>query len=313
MEMNEELATETVEKIAQSRTYGDYHVHSMYSVDARGTVDEIVMTAKQKGLSEIAITDHGPASTVACRRKHYPHIRALVDKASEDHGIKVFMGIEANVLGRHGKIDIREEDLNKFDIVLCGIHRFLKPGSFWCFFTFLLPNWFWYMLHWCPKGRRRKNTETMKRVIEQNNIDIWTHPNEYFRLDVLEVAKVCVERGTLIELNDSRITFRPIDFERMRALGCKFVINSDAHRPKNIGRHENALKFLSLCEYTDEDIINFTGPFRRGDGKYLERVIETNEQEEQKPEKKSKAERKAEKKLAKEEAARMKIVMNKQD
>ena len=40
----------------------DYHTHSTYSkwYHARNTIDQMVKHAKKLGLTEIAITDHGP-------------------------------------------------------------------------------------------------------------------------------------------------------------------------------------------------------------------------------------------------------------
>ena len=38
--------------------YADYHTHTKYS-HGKGTIMENVLVAKSKGLTEIAITDHG--------------------------------------------------------------------------------------------------------------------------------------------------------------------------------------------------------------------------------------------------------------
>ena len=123
---------------------------------------------------------------------------------------------------------------------------FKKPANVQSLFTYLIPNWFWACVCWTPQGRRDKNTEIVKRAIMENNVDIWTHPNRYFRVNVVEVAKICAERGTLIELNGKSISFRPIDFERMIAVGAKFIINSDAHRVQSIGKVDKVLEFLKL-------------------------------------------------------------------
>ena len=39
--------------------YGDYHTHSRYS-DGREQVESIAEAARWRGLSEVAVTDHGP-------------------------------------------------------------------------------------------------------------------------------------------------------------------------------------------------------------------------------------------------------------
>ena len=180
-----------------------------------------------------------------------------------DVSIKTYFGIEANIRGIDGQLDVKDSDRKKIDILLAGFHRGVKPAGIKSFFRFFLPNYFWAMLHWTPKGRIKKNTEIAKRAIQKHDIDIYAHPNRYFKVDVVEVAKVCAERKTLVELNGSRISFRPIDFERMLAVGAKFIINSDSHYAKRVGVVDRVYEFLKYCDFEEKDIINLTGSFRR--------------------------------------------------
>lgn len=244
----------------------DYHTHTDNS-DGKATVEQIVHAAKSAGLSEVAITDHGHGKWFnGIKPKQYSMLRALVGKCGTDNDIKALFGVEANIIGSSGQIDFSsEEDINNVDIVLCGIHRFVRPATFLSFFTFLLPNWFYGTIRYVPKSRILKNTEIVKRAIAENRIDIYVHPNRYFKLDVVEVAKTCAERGTLIELNSKKISFRPIDFERMLAVGAKFVIGSDAHNPRRVGCINKVTEFLKLCDWNTKDIINLEGTFKRND------------------------------------------------
>ena len=297
------------------KLYGDYHMHSEFSGDSKNSIDDIVKMAQEKGLSEIAITDHGPRQYNGIKEKNIPQIRAMIEKARDEHEFPVLFGMESNLIGTNGKIDITDDIRRDIDILLCGIHRMIKPANFRSWFTLVLPNMFWGFLRYFPKGRIKKNTEIMKRVIEQNDIDIWVHPNRYYRLDVVEVARVCVERGTLIELNGSRVSFRPIDFERMRAAGAKFIINSDAHELSQIGRTERVEEFLKNCEWSPEDIVNLHGPFKRERASLLQKVIEENETEEAEEKKDDKEVKRLEKRqaklLKKQEKKRAKQIKNK--
>lgn len=242
----------------------DYHTHTDNS-DGKATVEQIIHAAKSAGLSEVAITDHGHGKWFCgIKRKQYSMLKALVEKSGTDNDIKALFGIEANITGSAGQIDFCcEEDYNNVDIVLCGIHRFVKPANFFSFFTFFLPNWFFGIIRCVPQSRIRKNTETVKRAIAGNNIDIYVHPNRYFKVDVVEIAKVCAQRGTLIELNSKKISFRPIDFERMLAVGAKFIIGSDSHSPRRVGNIAKVIDFLKLCDWSPKDIINIDGTFKR--------------------------------------------------
>jgi len=255
------------------KIYGDYHIHSEFSKDARPTIDEIARMAKEKELYEIAITDHGPAAYVGRKLNDFPHRKAICERAEKERGVKIFCGIEANVIGTKGQIDIPADFRKNLDILLCGIHVRVW-GGFRSLFSFFIPNVFWRIIRWTPNGRIKKNTVVMKNAIEHNDIDIWTHPNLYFKLDVIEVAKSCIERGTLIELNASRINFRPVDFEKMISMGAKFIINSDAHSADRVGRTDRVKEFLKYCDYKEDDIINLSGAYRRPDAKLLVKLQE---------------------------------------
>ena len=253
---------------------GDYHTHTDNS-DGKDTVEDMIRTASNIGLQEIAITDHGHNKWFGgLKPKKYSMVKALVEKSAAEHNIKAYFGIEANVTGTNGQIDVDIDDRANMDILLCGVHRLVHSANIKTLFTFFIPNWFWGIIRYTPKGRIRKNTEVMKRVIANNNIDIWAHPNRYFRLDVVEVAKICADRGTLIELNGKHISFRPIDFERMAAIDAKFIIGSDAHRTGRIASVNKVFEFLKLCDYNQDDIVNINGVFHRSKPKGIQLIDE---------------------------------------
>ena len=267
-----------VDKIASSSTspmiVGDYHTHTDNS-DGKNTVEEIINAGTRQGLQEIAVTDHGHGKWFGgLKPKKYSMVKALIEKSASENDIKAYFGIEANVTGTDGQIDVTQESHADLDILLCGIHRLVFPANLRSLFSFFIPNWFWALIRWTPHGRRQKNTEIMKRTIANNNIDIYTHPNRYFKLDVVEVAKVCAEMGTLVELNAKRISFRPIDFERMAAVGAKFIICSDAHHANRVGSVQKVFDFLKLCDYNEDDIINLKSTFRRGEPKKIQSIEE---------------------------------------
>ena len=77
----------------------------------------------------------------------------------------------------------------------------------------------------------------------------------------MELARACQAHGTLVELNGAKISFRPIDFERMNAVGVKFIINSDAHRARSVGSVDRVYEFSKNCDYTEESIVNLNPEF----------------------------------------------------
>ncbi len=261
------------------KVYGDYHTHTTDS-DGVNTIDENIAAAKQRGLSEIGITDH------AHRRPHSKKKRlesALMAKAQvlrsgKIYGIKTFYGTECNVVGVDGDIDVSNDERKLYDYLICGIHMSVRPKKFWQLFTYYIPNMFWFLMHrlkinWTPKSLIRKNTKAVINVIEKNNIDILSHPGRYFRVNVIDVAKACIARGTAMELNNKKISFRPVDFERMAAMGVKFVISSDAHKAENVGRMDRVGNFLKLCDFDPSCILNLDQPFVRPKARLLDQIV----------------------------------------
>ena len=71
---------------------GDYHTHTIYS-HGKGTVLENAMRAKEIGLQEIAITDHGfEQLAFGLRHERIPQLIADCKEASRQTGIPVYVG-----------------------------------------------------------------------------------------------------------------------------------------------------------------------------------------------------------------------------
>ncbi|MBQ7452847.1 MAG: PHP domain-containing protein, partial [Clostridia bacterium] len=107
--------------------HGDYHTHSTYSKLRHGknTIAEMVQSAKDKGLENIAITDHGPKHLgFGIKRKNIDKARKEIDSINEKGELeKVYLGIEANLIGKDGKIDLTQEEIDKLDLLIVGFHR----------------------------------------------------------------------------------------------------------------------------------------------------------------------------------------------
>lgn len=240
------------------KIYGDYHTHTVYS-DGRSSIMDVVLAAKERGLSEIAITDHSVGKIAkSLRKRDFKKYLAEIKSARSE--LPVLIGVEANIINTNGLIDIDEKMRKKLDIVLCGVH-ILVFYSLRALFTFCLPNLFFSAIRFTPKFQIKYNTRVVQKAIQENDIDIWTHPSLYFKIDVVEVAKTCAERGTLVELNSSRISFRPIDFERMAKVGAKFIIGSDAHKIGRVGDIARVEEFLKNCDFEPKAIINLNKTF----------------------------------------------------
>ena len=72
----------------------DYHTHTVYS-HGKGTIRDNVEEARRKGLSEIAISDHGPGHlTYGIKRSAIPKMREEIDRINSEYDdIKVYLRV----------------------------------------------------------------------------------------------------------------------------------------------------------------------------------------------------------------------------
>ena len=119
--------------------YGDYHTHTFYS-DGKQSIMESAISARNKGLKEIAITDHGFNKLAGLNRKNIDKIRKECEEAEKETGVKVLLGVEANIISKNGDIDLNPSDIDKLDIIVVGFHQIVKAKSFMDKLSFVLPN-----------------------------------------------------------------------------------------------------------------------------------------------------------------------------
>ena len=220
---------------------GDYHTHTVYS-HGEGTIEENVYKAKELGLSEIAITDHGLKHIAfGMNPKKVERQRADVERM-RGKGITVLTGIEANVNG-DGAIDLKPYQREWFDIILAGYHILVYPSSVKDFFGFSL-NMGYERIFAPTKAMVRANTRRLVNAIKNNPIDILTHVNYSMSVDVVEVAKACADAGTYMELNGKRINIPRDVFDEVLKTDVEFILNSDAHKVENVGNFSLGLRFI---------------------------------------------------------------------
>ena len=240
---------------------GDYHTHTPYS-HGKNTVAENAQRAKELGIGEIAITDHGFSHVVyGLRRREVADYRAECENAEKEYGVKVLVGIEANVRGRSGKVDLQPRDYDNFDILLCGYHiaifyenlyQTLRYG-----FENLLLN---TVIHKCTKRQLERNTIAYINAIKNNPVDIVTHINFQCPANSLEVAKCAADYGTYIELSAKKSHFTDDELMDMaQKTSARFIINSDAHSIERIGDTKLVEEQLSRINFPMDRIDNIDG------------------------------------------------------
>ena len=236
--------------------FGDYHTHTIYS-HGKGTIEQNVQKAIEKGLKAIAITDHGfgqPFAGITPTKfeKMKLEVKELREKYPE---IKILLGVEANIIRSDGTIDLTEDQEKEMDIILAGYHLSATERKLSSLLSLSVPATF-AKFGICTKGQRNRNTKMYLKAIESRKIDVITHPGYMMPLNLLDIGNACADQGTYIELSSRHMVPKEAGLEELLKSDVKFIINSDAHALYQIGQFTYALHLVK--KYNIEDrVVNF--------------------------------------------------------
>lgn len=214
----------------------DFHTHTTYS-HGKGSILDNALSAKEKGLKGITISDHGFSHPAfGMKRKKLDQMKADCIEAEKQTGVQVKLGIESNLLGISGKIDVKEKDYEKLDMILAGVHRFILYDGLKEWFKLLGSNYFTKTFKkQASSSLIKRNTQVYINAIKNNPIDILTHVNFLVFADAVEVAKACADYGTYFEINTKKVHLSDEEWLKVLDTKVNFVIDSDAHSPSRVG------------------------------------------------------------------------------
>ncbi len=238
--------------------YGDYHTHTIYSQlnHGKGTILQNATVAAEKGLKQIAITDHGFNHLLfSVKRRLLPQIREEILNAKEVTGVDILLGVESNLISVDGQVDLKESDYDELDIILMGFHKLVKTPTVKDFLQLQAVNMLSSPFRASEK-RIARNTSAFLKAIDKYPIDIITHLNFGCPTDTLAVAKLAKQKGVLIELNGSRINFTDEEMQIMASEGVKFIIDSDAHSPKRVGECNRGVNLVYRLGIPANQVVN---------------------------------------------------------
>jgi len=221
---------------------GDVHMHTV-ETDGKNTIREMAEAGIARGYEYIAITDHSKnlAMTMGLddRRavEHIARIRA-VDNEMEGK-IRVFAGIEVDILA-DGALDLSDEVLAQMDVVIASVHS-----------LFNMP--------------REEMTARMLRAVENPHVKILGHPTgrlllrrEGYALDLEAVLQAAAEVGCAVEHNayPDRLDLCDRDLRAAKELGCRIVVNTDAHHTSHLEKMRYGIEQLRRAWLTKADVLN---------------------------------------------------------
>jgi putative hydrolase len=218
----------------------DTHTHTVASGHAYSTVYELALGARKRHLKGFVISDHGPALSGGTHPYHFGNLRVLPERI---RGVRVYRGVEANILDLGGGIDLEPELLARLHFAYAGFHEI-------CF----------------PPRNAADNTKAMIAAIRNPYVDAISHPgNPIYPIDMEAVVEAAKEFGKAIEINDSSFRVRAGSSGPCAKLaricaerGALVVCGSDAHYWADVGRLDTALAAIEAGGVAVERVINAT-------------------------------------------------------
>lgn len=236
---------------------GDFHTHTIYSsgflikgMHAKSTIEENVKSAYEKGLQTIVISEHGPSHYLyGVRKKNLKLIRDEVNRLNEIYfpkGLAVLMGLESNLIGLNGQIDVDENIIDMIDILLMGFHYGSTPKSIREGMDLYLKSQIAKITGYRLDEITEVITQSYISAMRNYPIDIITHPGAKVKLDILKLAQEAEKRDVALEINSRHGNLNLEDLKSLINSNVKFYINSDAHSAKEVGNFKLGLEiFLS--------------------------------------------------------------------
>ena len=218
---------------------GDYHLHTRVS-DGHTDIADHVAVAKARGLSQIVISDHSFSTLIYHATEKKLQKQRDEISALEGCGIKIYQGIEGNLIGN--EIDVPHGVIRTLDVLTVGFHRFITPTKMNGEHSFLLVNGF--------SGERAKsklkdkNTEAYLSVIKKYPIDIIAHLGHRAPVDIAKVCECAKEHGVYIELNEKHLDTLEDGIDGAIESGVNFIVGTDSHKAKKTGDFTAVEQFI---------------------------------------------------------------------
>lgn len=229
----------------------DLHTHTVHS-HGLGSVADNANAALEGGLKAIAITDHGPGH-LSYGVRHMDKYLADIEQVRRQFAgrLEVKTGIELNLIGLDGSIDLPSELRQAFQVKILGYHKFTKMANLQSFHHFYMKN------RVCSsKSFINKTTDAYISAMEKYNLSIIAHPAYGIPVDVGQLAKACKHFGVFFELNSSHKELSLKMIETVAKEGPTFILSSDAHDPSRVGDCALAMDKAGQAGLTAREIYN---------------------------------------------------------
>jgi len=250
---------------------GDVHMHTFES-DGANSIREMAEAAIARGLEYIAITDHSKNLAMTNGMDdiralaHAKRIREasaqLADEFASNRGpqwelyaaqlrqdetlsrkptvpFRILSGVEVDIL-LDGALDLEDSTLAQLDVVVASVHSGFNQTP-------------------------EEVTARVLRAAENPHVHILGHPTgrkvlkrEPYKIDIEQLLAAASRLGVAVEHNASpaRADLSDLNLRRAKELGCKIVVNTDAHSTAELDQMEFGIVQLRRAWLTAPDVLN---------------------------------------------------------
>ena len=227
--------------ISEKDLQGDVHMLTD-ETDGKNTIEEMADAALAHGYKYIAITDHSKNLAFANGlddKRALAHIQRIREVSERMNGIRIFAGIEVDILG-DGDLDLSDEVLCQMDMVIASVHSQFNQD-------------------------REKMTERLLKAIENPNTSILGHPTgrqllrrDAYSFDMDAILKFAAKHKVAMELNSypERLDLNDIHLRQAKQHGVKVVINTDSHHTSHLNKIRYGVLQARRAWLTKADVLN---------------------------------------------------------
>jgi DNA polymerase (family 10) len=196
------------------QVFGDFHVHTNLSGDGRASLEAMVATARERGYTVLAITEHAEGTLSGVGRDALLDQRAKIRALSAELGdaIELLHGVELNI-GPAGELDYDLEFRKTFDYCLASVHSHFELD-------------------------RAAQTQRIVTAMRDPSVKMIGHLSARMiggrppiALDLAAIFQAAEETDTALEINGAlpRLDLSVDALRMAEGRDVKFVLTSDAH------------------------------------------------------------------------------------
>ena len=219
---------------------GLLHWHTTWS-DGKDTLETMLNEAVKLKFKYVAVCDHSKSAAYANGLKEDRILlqREYLNKIKEQYKIKLFQGIESDIL-TYGSLDYPQEFLPAFDFVVVSVHSRFNLDE-------------------------KEMTARIIKAVENPYTDLLGHlsgrlllSREPYKIDTEKIIDACAANSVAIEINAHPkrldLDWRWIYYAREK--GCLFSINADAHSTSDISYLRYGVMIGRKAGLRNNEVIN---------------------------------------------------------